>query len=170
MGTNGLQKLIEYEEEKIGGLLLVYFIMLITLEIFIGIIVAFQMNMVFFSIPIAGTIILTLNIIYIASILFTAISIYKIEKYAIKISKVFLIVRLIFLNICFIIVFVNFLNGYEGMSISAEEAPTLLSLIINYLMGQVIYTLAFSILWYLYFNKSKKIRDNYMSAIKAYKS
>jgi hypothetical protein len=141
---DGFGKPFEYEEDKVGGLLLVFFVMLISFELLYGIVISIQIFSAFKDIYIVRNILLVLCIMYMISILFTAISLYKIQRYLIKIAKIFLIVRLIFLTICHIIITINGLNNNVKFGNS---------------IFLLLYVIIFSVSWYVYFIKSKKCKE-----------
>lgn len=161
------RKPYEYEDEKgVSGLLLVFFVMLIAFETFLGIIAAFSGYDTVKSIPGLGKLYIGLGIFFVVYPLFTAFALRKMKKYAVRIAKIYLIARLVY-HIPFVVVnTIIMINRISYNKDYIEYGKEYNSLIIG-LAISLFYLVAFSVLWYLYFSRSKKVREFYPGKGKA---
>ena len=152
------RKSFEYFEEKgVGGILLILFLMLISLEPFIGILSAaagynaFPDSKVF-------TLILISAAVYILLALFSGIVLKKLRSYAVAAIKVFLVYRMVFLapiliiNMRFQIGTIPYAKTFSQYSIEYNSA-------ISSFAVSIAYAVIFSIGWYIYLNQSKKVHE-----------
>ncbi|HPP36095.1 MAG TPA: hypothetical protein PK767_07610, partial [Clostridiales bacterium] len=88
------RKPYEYMEEKgVSGFLLLYFIMLLAQETLLGVITLFNGYDLFSGNMVLGPIMMGISVFYILFSLFSAIVLKKLKKFAVRVSKVFLVFR-----------------------------------------------------------------------------
>lgn len=153
------KKPYEYDDEKgVSGVLLLYFIMLLAEESLLGIIsLSFGYNLLPMS-RVLGTVIMGISVFYVLFSVYSAIVLKLLKKYAVKVSKVFLIFRLIYMipyaviNTISQIRDIPYDKGYEMYE--AMYRSIIISSVIT-----VTFIIAFSVGWYIYLNRSKKVRE-----------
>lgn len=153
----------EYFEEKgIGGILLVLFFMLIAVEPLIGIGVAFfgynNIENIF------GNIFMWLAILYALFALFSGILLKKISRIAVKFTKIFLIFRLVLLPVYLCIdlnMQIKGIQHYKNTNPTTYEE--MYGNIIMMFILCLLYAVVFSVGWYAYLCKSKKVGDLFMN-------
>lgn len=151
------RKPYEYTEEKRGYILL-FIIMLITIEILQAGILIVPVYFELKNIPPLGTIFMAMGILYLVFNLFTSMICYKLNKNFITVSKAFLIVRTIFLPSCLIIRFINNVD-LENLILFDKQYYSIFELLSISLIFPLACILAFSIGWFLYFIKSKRCKE-----------
>lgn len=153
------RKPYEYEEERISGFLLVFVIMLYSVDLFLALTLVVQGYDAARQIPMAGIAFLIFGILYMLFLLFTAISCYKVKKNMIAVSKVFLVIRAVFTLFSLTIIYLDSLGDKSliGTGEMQYENVNELSLIIFVLPAA--YMVVFSIGWFLYFMNSKKCAE-----------
>ena len=152
------RKPYEYDEDKgINGLLMVYFFLLIVEEVILGIIAFFfgysrlPENRWF-------GVIIWLAVFYIVFALFSAIILRCEKKFAIKVSKAFLIFRFLFL-VPFLFLHTNIRIAEIPYEVGHEMYERAYNSIISTSIISMAYIVAFSVCWYIYFLKSKKVKE-----------
>lgn len=157
----------EYEEEKgVSGVLLIFFVMLIAFEPLIGIIAAFLGYGNVKSISIPENVFLVISLLFIVFPLVTAIIIRKAPKIAVKTTKVYLVLRSVY-YIPFTILNSILMVSEIPSKIGTPEYQNDYSAIISGTVVTLVYFVAFSVVWYIYFNKSKKVRELFYGNNKA---
>ena len=153
------KKPYEYFEEKgVGGLLLILFFMLISLEPFLGILsVAVGYN-AYPDSKVFIPVFVTLSAVYITFALFSGIVLKKLYSFAVVATKVFLVYRLIYLvpiliiNMRFQVATIPFEKTYSKYAIEYNSIMT--SFVIS-----MSYAVIFSIGWFIYLVMSKKVQE-----------
>lgn len=153
------RKPYEYMEEKgISGFLLLLFFMLITAEPLFGVFAAYFGYYSMEKFGILRICFFCAAIIYILFSVFTAVAVRKKFGSAVAITKVFLVYRLVFLipYLC--------LNVYQQIKeIPYEktyiEYSKLYDSIVTSFVINIAYVVVFSVAWYLYLKKSKKVGE-----------
>lgn len=161
------RKPFEYEEET-GAIwpVRIFCIMLLSIEMFFSIIYVFQLNEFLGSVPVAGTISRVLTFLFIVYILVTLIFLLKVEKHAIKIAKSFLIARLVYIIPSVIVVFLYTINDKSAIGSGNGKFQSVTDIIFMLLVTPLLYTLVFSISWYIYFTKSKRVKESYEEVLR----
>jgi len=157
------RKPYEYEEET-GFIwpVRLFCILLIFVEMFLGIMFLFQLNKYLGSNPIFNNTAIVLTVLYMVYILVTIIFLLKnVKKYALKIAKSYLIGRLVYLVPSIIVIFSFTVNDPSAVGSGNGKFQSVTDIILRLLMVPLIYILAFSISWYIYFTKSKRIKKEY---------
>lgn len=157
------RKPFEYEEDT-GFIwpIRIFCILLFSVEMFFGVICLFQLNEFLRSIPVAHTAALVLTLLYMVCILVTIIFLFKkVKKYALKIAKSYLVARLIYLIPAIIVIFSFTLNDKNAIGDGYGKFQSVQDMILRLLVTPLIYILTFSIGWYTYFKKSKRIKEEY---------
>lgn len=149
-----------FEEQGIGGLLLVLFFMLITVEPLAGIMgIYFGFN----SMSVYGfwgTVFQAAAILYTALSVLSGIVLKMRLNLAVTMIKVFLIFRVLFLapflyyNMCVRIAEIP----YEKAHVLYEQMHTT---IVYSFVSSLAYVIVFSILWYIYLLRSKRVRETF---------
>lgn len=154
----------EYDDEKgVSGVLLIYFVMLIAEETLLGLIsLSFGYNMLAEN-RVLGMIAMGISVLYVLFAVYSAIVLKQLKKYAVKVSKVFLVFRFIYMMPYLIVNTISrireipYEKGFEMYD--AMHRSIIVSLIIS-----IAFVIAFSVGWYLYLNKSKKVRELFPDA------
>ena len=152
------RKPFEYDDEK-KGLILVFVILLISIDIFLALSLTVQVYNILTHIPVLATGFMILGILYILFILFTALTCYKLNKNMVIVSKIYLIVRAVFSTCCLILIFINILNDKRMIGNGAQQYKNVNELTFIVFLAPLFYTLVFSALWFLYFLKSKRFKE-----------
>jgi hypothetical protein len=147
-----------FEEKGIGGILLILFFMLISIEPFLGILsIAVGFN-AYPDSKIFLTVFVVFSVAYIVFSLFSGITLKKQYSFAVAATKVFLVYRLIYFTPVLIINMNLQIAAvpYDSLSptYANESASIMTSFIIN-----ISYVALFSIGWYIYLVKSKKVQE-----------
>lgn len=155
---NGFGKQYEYTEEK-RGLILLFIIMLFSIDSFLAISYTVQVHGFLKRIPVLATGVWVIGILFGLFILYTAITCYKLKRNMVAISKAYLIVRAIFMTICIIIIYLNLVNDKSMIANGARQYKNLAELNFMVLIMPIAYHLVFSGGWYLYFLKSQRCKE-----------
>lgn len=156
---NEFRKPYEYTEEKVEGIMLVFVTLLITAEILLTLILTIQGYGVLKPVPVASAVFLISSILFFLFIILTVISFYKLRKWAIAISKAYLIVRAVYLLAAVITIYIIDLNDKASIGGQVGQFKTVGDLTLMVLIIPMIYTLIFSVGWFLYFIKSRKCKE-----------
>ncbi|TYQ17756.1 UNVERIFIED_CONTAM: hypothetical protein Cloal_0124 [Acetivibrio alkalicellulosi] len=156
------RKPFEYEEDNdVIWPVRIFCILLLSVEMFYSIIFLFQSHQRVGNIYIIGTLSLASTVIFMAFILVTFIFLYKIKKYALKVVKAFLIARLIYFVTFTIIIFSYAVNDSNSLGSGYGQFQSLNDMISMLLITPLFYTIGFSLSWYVYFCKSKRVKESY---------
>lgn len=150
------RKPYEYEEERIGGFLLFFVIMLVAVDSFITVALVYQGYLALKPMPAISIAFLVMSAFYVLALLFTVVLCYKTKKSMIKVSKAFLIIRAVFTTLCLVIIYQNVLADPGAVGTGANQFSSVFELTMIVFVLPLIYMLSFSGIWYLYFTKSKK--------------
>ena len=151
------RKPYEYEEERVGGFLLFFIIMLLSTDILVTLPLVIQgYGVVVKQIPAAGAVFLVLSVLFLICIIFTVVSCFKLLKSMIVISKTYLVTRAAFMLFCLFIIYLNNLSDVSLIGVGANQFDTVLELTLVLLVFPAVYVLIFSAVWFLYFMKSKR--------------
>lgn len=151
------RKPYEYNEEK-RGLILLFIIMIITIDIYQAPLYIMPTYGELKQIPAIRIAFMVISILYILFILFTVITCYKLKKNMVTTSKAYLIVRAVIMCCCIIILFFYNVNIKNKMGYGRKYS-TVSQLFIMELIAPLAFVLVFSIGWYLYFLKSKRCKE-----------
>lgn len=153
------RKPYEYMEEKgVSGFLLLYFIMLLAQETLLGVITLFNGYDLLSGNRVLGTIIMGISVLYILFSLFSAIVLKKLKKFAVRVSKVFLVFRAVYLIPYLIFITISQIRDIP-YNIDHEKYSNMLGSIIVSSVVSFLLIVAFSAGWYMYLNRSKKVRE-----------
>jgi hypothetical protein len=156
------RKPYEYEEErKVSGLILLFCILLIAGELFIGISILTQGYRLLRSTPTPAALFTLFGLLYLGAILFTNYALYKLPGSAVKITKLFLIYRLIYLTLAILMIFSIRAGDPRSIGPSIYQFRTREALIQNALVIPMAYTWLFTLIWYPYFLRSKRVGKTY---------
>jgi len=150
------RKPYEYFEEKgVGGILLVLFFMLISIEPFLGILSLAVGYNAYPDSKIFLPAFITFTAIYILFSLLSGILLKKLHSLAIAVTKVFLVFRIIFL-LPVLIISMRFQLG--TIALESNYALEHNSIISSFYIS-LSYMVIFSVGWYIYIVKSKKVHE-----------
>jgi len=153
------RKPYEYEEERIGGLLLFFVIMLVAVDLSLTVALVYQGYNAMKHLPAISVTFLVVSALYAAFLLYTVVVCYKTKKSMIKVSKVFLVVRAIFTTLCLVIIYLNNLADPSAVGTGNNQFQSVFELTMIVFVLPLVYMLFFSGIWYLYFSKSKKCAE-----------
>ena len=157
------RKPFEYFEEKgLSGILMILFFMLIAIEPLIGIAVAFygyyQIN-----ISILSNIFMGLAVLYTLFSIFLGILLKRMSRLAVRFTKIFLIFRLAFLTLYLCADLRLQINDIQHYKITPSTYEEMYGSIVTLFIICLSYVVVFSVAWYAYLCKSKKVGDLFMN-------
>lgn len=153
------RKPYEYEEERIGGLLLFFVIMVVAVDLFLDVALVYQGYLALMQSLIVSIAFLAVSALYIVFLFYTVFLCYKTKKNMIKVSKLFLIVRAIFSTLCLVIIYLYNLADPNAIGPGNNQFSSVFELTMVVFALPLAYMLFFSGIWYLYFSKSKKCAE-----------
>ena len=154
------RKPYEYEEETgVIWPIRIFCILLTSIEVFLGVVFIFQLNDYLANISIARTIARVMTLLFVVYISVTIIFLFKLNKYALTIAKSYLIARLFYLIPSIVVTFIYTLNDETKIGAGYGKFESKTDIISMVLITPLIYSFLFSISWYIYFKKSKKIKE-----------
>jgi uncharacterized membrane protein len=151
------RKPFEYYEDKKGPIL--YFIILVLLFDIIGAIIGIvQTDDIIRQIAILNISFKGIGILFILSIPYVAAICYKLNKRLVKIAKIYLIIRSIYLSS---IVFILFFHNMSDASLigADKKYETFGEFMRTELLFPLGFVLLMSVVWFLYFQKSKRCKE-----------
>ena len=153
------RKPYEYDDEKgVSGILLIYFIMLLAEESLLGIIsLSFGYNLLSEN-KVLGMIIMSTSVCYVLFAVYSAIVLKRLKKYALKVSKVFLVFRFIYMIPYLIMNTISQINDIPYDRDLEMYAAMHRSIIASFIIS-ISFIIAFSVGWYIFLKKSKKVRE-----------
>lgn len=150
------RKSYEYEEEKgIGGLLMLFFVLLVSVEVLLALMILIQGWAVLKAVPYLGPAFLVLASGYLVFILFTCIALKRMSRSAVRISRIFLVARVLFLTPVYLRLFAAFSRDPRIVAGFRSESE----LVLVGLVVPLAYIVSFSGLWYWYFSSSRRVRQ-----------
>lgn len=148
----------EYQEEK-RGLLILFLIMIIVVDGYISIALTFQVYGIVKAVPAAGMGIIAAGLLFLALLLYTAVCTYKMKESCAKAAKAYLIIRVLYIASCITAVYMRSAGDKTLIGNGPMQYRSAEELMMIVLIYPMIYTIAFSIIWFLYFSKSKRFRN-----------
>jgi len=149
----------EYEEEK-RGLLILFLIMITIVDGSVAIALTLQVYGIVKAVTAAGMGVIAAGILFLAYILYTAVYCYRLKENSARVGKAYLVIRALYIASCIMAVYLHnagneALIGNGPMQYSSVKEFTMIVLV--YPMA---YTIAFSIIWFIYFSKSRRFRKD----------
>jgi hypothetical protein len=146
----------EYEEDKgMGGFLMLFFVMLVSVEVLLAALILVQGYAVLKAVRYLGPAYLVAGTGYLAFILFTCIALKRMSRYAATFSKTLLIARVLFLTPAHVLLFATFSRDPRIVSgFRSRSGIVLVGLVVP-----LAYILLFSGSWYVYFSRSRRVRQ-----------
>jgi ABC-type enterochelin transport system permease subunit len=153
------RKPYEYEDEKgISGLLLVYFIMLLAEESLLGAIsVSFGYNILAEN-RVLGISIMCISAFYMLFSVYSAVVLKLLKKYALKVSKIFLVFRFIYMIPYLALNTISQIKEIPYEKDYVLYAAMHRSIIISFIIS-ISFIIVFSAGWYTYLKKSRKVKE-----------
>ncbi len=156
------RKPYEYEEDTgVIWPIRIFCMLLLSVEAFLSVICIFQLNEFLVSIPLARIIARVLTLVFLVYILVTIVFLFKLERHALIIAKSYLISRLFYLIPSISVIFSYIINDKNSIGAGYGKFESVNDIIAMVLVTPLIYILLFSISWYIYFNKSKRVKEAY---------
>lgn len=152
------RKPYEYSEEK-RGFILLFVITLIVIDTLQTISFTTQIYEAYKGIPVIRSVNLGLCILSILFMLYTAIISFKMTANMVIIAKIYLILRVLYSVYCIIILYIYSINHRNLIGEGVEQYRTVGQMVVGEVGVPIAYVLAFSIVWYLYFLLSKRVRE-----------
>ena len=151
------RKPYEYDEDE-RGLIFVFVLMIIAIDIFMTIYRASRLYLVIqqqFALRV-GVIVVT--VFFFICIITTAVNCYKMKKNMVLIAKTYLVVRTILSIGYLVLLFTK--NNFNKHLVGGEsdQYGSTAEMITWELLVPLIYTLLFTVFWYWYFTKSKRFK------------
>lgn len=153
-----------YEYEDDTGVIWpvrIFCIMLLSVEMFLSIICIFQLNEFLSSVPTARIFARGISILFVVYILVTLIFLLKVEQHALKIAKSYLVARLVYFMPSIIVIFLHTINDKNAIGFGYGKFQSVNNMIVMLLVTPLLYILLFSVSWYIYFSKSKRIKEEF---------
>ena len=149
------RKPYEYEEDTgVAGFLMVFFVMLLTVELLLAAAMLVQGYAILGNEPRFRPVVLALGIGYIALTLVVCIALRKMWRRAIGLSKILLIARVLLLGPAYGLLYGSF-SRIRGIRSGFRSE---LDMVLVALVVPLVYILGFSGLWYAYFSRSRRVR------------
>lgn len=156
------RKPFEYDDSGVIWPVRIFGILLISVEMFLGVICLFLLNKYLGSIPIAKTVAIIFTLLFMVCIVVTVAFLFKkVKIYALKIAKGYLLARLAYLIPSVIVIFSYTITDKNAIGNGYGKFQSLTDIIVMLLVTPLIYILSFSVSWYIYFTKSKRIKEEY---------
>ncbi len=151
-------KPFEYEEEK-RGIILLFIIMVLSIDTFLAVSFTYQVYNHFSDIPVLRIGYLIIGILFALFMLFTTVTCFKLKKNMVALAKKYLIARVAFMICSVLIIFSYSVNDKSLIGNGLLHYQNVTELTVEILIAPIAFTLVFSALWYLYFLKSKRCRE-----------
>jgi hypothetical protein len=162
MESEDFRKPFDYEDEHgVAGWILFFVSMAVILDGFIGFSVWAEGYQYLHQMPAIATLYWIGSLIFIALIGGICLTLYKIPRFALKAVYTYLIYRVIFLSIAFIMIYYFRRSNPNIIGQDVNQFDSMWHLTLNSIVIPLPYTIAFSIIWYLYFQRSKRVREAY---------
>ncbi|MDI9514128.1 MAG: hypothetical protein GX384_05340 [Clostridiaceae bacterium] len=157
------RKPFEYDDEK-RGLLILFIIMVITIDGSIAVALTLQVYGVFKTVPMVAMVFAATGVLYILSILYTAVYCYRLKEGTAKVAKVYLVIRVLFTVFSIVVVYLRNVSDERLIGSGPQQFRSIEELSRIGLIYPIIYTLTFSALWFLYFSRSKRFKKKFVEA------
>jgi hypothetical protein len=151
------KKPYEYEEEK-KGFILAFVIMLIAFDMPISLFHIVQAYNIINRVSAFGTVFLIICILFLIFLLLTSVFCYRLWKNMVTIAKTYLIVDAVFTTFCTFTIFIYNL-GIKGQIGKNGQYTSVFAMTAVLLIMPLVILFGFCGGWYLYFTRSKKIKE-----------
>lgn len=156
------RKPFEYFEEKgVGGILLLLFFMLITIEPLMGIAAIF-FGYHYINNNVIGTVFIYLAVFYVLFSIVSGILIKKKSRFAVKFVKIFLIFRMVFMTPYLYVNTRMQINEIEYEKTFHLYETAYRSIVTSFIIC-LAYVVVFSAAWYAYLCKSKRVAELFIN-------
>jgi hypothetical protein len=162
MESEDFRKPFDYEEERgVAGWILFFASMAVILDGFIGFSVWAEGYYYLHQLPFLATLYWICSLLFILLIGGICLTLYKIPRFALKTVYTYLIYRVVFLSIAFIMIYIYRRGNPNIIGPDINQFSNMWQLTLNSIVIPLPYTLLFSLVWYLYFQRSKRVREAY---------
>jgi hypothetical protein len=152
------RKPFEYEEEK-RGLILLFIIMIVVIDILPTLSFMARFYDVFADHQILRVFLVAVCILFILYTVFTAYICYTLNKKLVTLSKLYLIIQAIFTAACYVLLFFSIADYDSLIGIGTIQYETFGEMLTWELLFPLAYIAVFTVGWYLYFIKSKRCKE-----------
>ncbi|NLO08547.1 MAG: hypothetical protein GX129_01590 [Clostridiales bacterium] len=152
------RKPFEYEEEK-RGLILLFIVMILAIDILQTLSFASQENKYLGHIRILSIGFYIMAAIFIVYIIYTTVIVFNMKGKFVLAAKRYIIIRTIFSLFNFLLIFYNVLQHENLIGEAQDQYQSVGSMLLWELFIPLIYIISFSLVWYLYFTYSKRCRN-----------
>ena len=156
---NEYRKPYEYEEEK-RGLILLFIIMILVVDILQTLSFASQENKYLGHNKLLSISFNIMAVLFILYIICTVVIVYKMKGRFVLAAKRYLIIRTIFSLANFFIVFYGILKNENLIGEAQDQYRTQGNMLLWELVIPLFYIISFSVVWYMYFTFSKKCKGD----------
>ena len=160
------RKPFEYQEEK-RGLLTLFIIMITVIDGSVSASLTLQVYGILKAVPAAGISFIAAGAIFLKYILYTAIYCYRLKEGAAKAAKVYLVVRALYTALRIMAVYMHSIGGKTLIGNGPRQFRSTEELTTMVLIYPMIYTIAFSAIWFVYFSRSRRFRKDALGAKEA---
>jgi hypothetical protein len=162
MESEDFRKPFDYEEERgVAGFILFFACMAVIVDGFIGFSVWAEGYHYLRLMPALSAIYSMASLIFMVSIAAICLTLYKIPRYALKTVWTFLVYRVIFLSIAFSMIYYFRRSNPDIIGPGINQFDSMGQLTLNSIIIPLPYTVFFSVIWYLYFRRSKRAQEAY---------
>lgn len=151
------RKPYEYEEEK-KGLIVLFIIMILAIDILQTISFATLENKYLGNIKTLGIVFYILAVVFIMYIIYTAVVVFRMKANFVYAAKRYLVIRTVFSLTNFLIIFFNVMKYENLIGESQDQYLTFGEMLLWELFIPLFYIISFSAVWFLYFTYSKRCR------------
>lgn len=152
------RKPFEYHEEK-KGFILFFICAILAVDILQTLSLTAQVYQAFEHFPVLRYACIVIAIVFGLFMLYTLIICSKLKRSLVVTSKIYLMVRAVLSTIYLIISFIYSINTKDLIGYGIDQYETVGDMVFGELVLALIYIWVFSILWYLYFIKSKRCKE-----------
>lgn len=152
------RKPFEYEEEK-RGLLLLFIIMIVVIDILPTLSFMARFYEVFGDNRVLSTFLIAVCILFVLYTVFTAFICFTLNKKLVAMSKLYLIIQAIFSAACYVLLFFSIADYDSLIGIGTTQYETFGEMLSWELLLPLAYIAVFTVAWYLYFIKSKRCKE-----------
>ena len=151
------RKPYEYEEEK-RGLIVLFVVTILAIDILQTLYFAAQEYKYLGHIPILGGTFLIIGSLFIIYIIYTAVVVFRMKDNFVFKAKQYVVIRVIYSVINFLIVFYNIVTKEELIGDSQDQYLEFGRMLLVELVVPLIFIISFSLVWFLYFTYSRRCR------------
>lgn len=160
---NDFRRAYEYDDEQgVAGLLLIFFIMLISFDLVAAIVTFTQSSAVIRAFTSLNVVYVVLWLVYFAIKLLFLIALFIRRKIVISFARTFLFIRLGIFTFSILITYFLVIQDPRNSPINITDGLfSAWDIAYVLCLGPLLYTILFSIGWWYYFKRSARVRNYY---------